>query len=143
MRLGFLCAAVAASCFIVSTHCALAQSADTPLRLQEAVRRTLERNLDLKAFEYELAAQSGRLQQARARPNPEVGVLVEDAFGSGERSRLDTAQTTLSLGFCSSTALVNGGSTSRWRAAACWTQRARFAAWILLLKPLGALWRCS
>ena len=99
MRSSFLCAAVAASCFIFSTRCAIAQSGDEPLSLQQAVTRTLERNLDLKAFEFELAAQSGRLQQARARPNPEVGVLVENAFGSGDRSSLDAAETTLSLGF--------------------------------------------
>lgn len=99
MRSDFLCAAVAASCVIFSMRCAMAQPADAPLTLQEAVNRTLERNLDLKSFERELAAQAGREQQARARPNPEVGLLLENTFGSGERSSLDAAEATLSLGF--------------------------------------------
>jgi outer membrane protein, heavy metal efflux system len=76
-----------------------ALGADGPLTLQQAVARTLERNLDLAAFEFEIQAQQGVLQQARARPNPEVGLLVENALGSGSRSSFDTAETTLSLGF--------------------------------------------
>lgn len=73
--------------------------ADSPLTLTQAVERALERNPDLAAFEYEIQAQQGVLQQSRARPSPEVGVLVENAFGSGRRSNFDAAETTLSLGF--------------------------------------------
>jgi outer membrane protein, heavy metal efflux system len=76
-----------------------AVAAEGPLTLQQAVERTLERNLDLAAFEYEVQAQQGVLRQARARPSVEVGLLVENAFGSGRRSSFDTAETTLSLGF--------------------------------------------
>ncbi|MGH8237045.1 MAG: TolC family protein [Steroidobacteraceae bacterium] len=73
--------------------------ADNPLTLQQAVGRALERNPDLAAFQYELEAQQGVLQLTRARPSPEVGLLVENAFGSGRRSDFDAAETTLSLGF--------------------------------------------
>jgi outer membrane protein, heavy metal efflux system len=77
----------------------LALAADEPLTLQQAVERTLERNLDLAAFEYEIQAQEGVVRQARARPSPEIGLLVENALGSGQRSDFDSAETTLSLGF--------------------------------------------
>jgi outer membrane protein, heavy metal efflux system len=77
----------------------LTAHADSPITLQQAVERALERNPDLAAFEYEIQAQQGVLQQSRARPSPEVGVLVENAFGSGRRSDFDAAETTLSLGF--------------------------------------------
>jgi cobalt-zinc-cadmium efflux system outer membrane protein len=73
--------------------------ADSPITLQQAVERALERNPDLAAFEYEIQAQQGVLQQSRARPSLEVGLLVENAFGSGRRSDFDAAETTLSLGF--------------------------------------------
>src|SRR5687767_9176881 len=73
--------------------------ADGPITLQQAVERALERNPDLAAFEYEIQAQQGVLQQSRARPSLEVGLLVENAFGSGRRSDFDAAETTLSLGF--------------------------------------------
>jgi cobalt-zinc-cadmium efflux system outer membrane protein len=73
--------------------------ADSPITLQQAVERALERNPDLAAFEYEIQAQQGVLQQSRARPSPEVGLLVENALGSGHRSDFDATETTLSLGF--------------------------------------------
>lgn len=73
--------------------------ADSPLTLRQGVERALERNPDLAAFQYEIQAQQGVLQQSRARPSPEVGLLVENAFGSGRSSDFDAAETTLSLGF--------------------------------------------
>jgi cobalt-zinc-cadmium efflux system outer membrane protein len=67
--------------------------------LQQAVERTLERNLDLAAFEYEIQAQEAVVRQAGGRPNLEVGLLIENALGSRARSSFDAAETTLSLGF--------------------------------------------
>lgn len=69
------------------------------ITLQDAIQRSLDRNLDLKAFGYELQAQEGRVQQARARPAPEISLLLENALGTGSRSSFDSAETTLSLGF--------------------------------------------
>jgi cobalt-zinc-cadmium efflux system outer membrane protein len=82
--------------------------ADGSLVLRQAVDRALERNLDLAAFDYEIQAQQGVLQQARARPSPEVGLLLENAAGSGRRSGFDAAETTLSLGF-----LIERGARER------------------------------
>lgn len=101
MFVSFLRRACVSTCGVLLVHSAFA--ADAPvmgasITLQDAVGRTLDRNLDLKAFGYELAAQQGRLQQARARPSPEIGLLVENALGTGEHSSFDTAETTLSLG---------------------------------------------
>lgn len=65
--------------------------------LNDAVARTLERNPALIAFGYQIEAQEGRVVQSSLRPNPEFGVLVENALGSGTLEGIDRAETTLSL----------------------------------------------
>jgi outer membrane protein, heavy metal efflux system len=93
-QLRFLRACLACTLVVIANVTA-AQS----LRLDEAVIRTLESNPDLVAFAHELRAQQGRVQQASARPPIEIGMLVENAFGTGSRSSFDAAETTLSLDF--------------------------------------------
>jgi outer membrane protein, heavy metal efflux system len=84
-----------------------------PLRLEEAVIRTLESNPDLAVFAFELKAQQGRVQQAGARQPIEAGLLVENVLGTGSRSSVDVAETTLSLGF-----MLEHGALQRRREAA-------------------------
>jgi cobalt-zinc-cadmium efflux system outer membrane protein len=67
--------------------------------LDEAIEKTLTRNPSLIAFGYQIEAQRGRLIQSELRPNLELGVLVENALGSGEFDGIDRAETTLSLGW--------------------------------------------
>ncbi|HNP35400.1 MAG TPA: TolC family protein [Woeseiaceae bacterium] len=67
------------------------------MKLDAAVARTLESNPRLIAYGYQLRAQQGRLQQAELKPNPELGLLVENAAGSGDFQGIDGAETTLSL----------------------------------------------
>ncbi len=67
------------------------------LGLQKALDRALAHNKDLAAFEYRIAEQEGRLEQAGLLPNPQLDVLVEDAAGSGIYEGFESSQTTLSL----------------------------------------------
>ncbi len=97
MRFGQAVAAILACNALLCAPCAAAESAGEVLSLSEAIERSLERNLDLRAFGYELEAQAGRVQQAGVRPPPEVQALAENVLGSGERSDFDTAEITLSL----------------------------------------------
>lgn len=66
------------------------------LGLQQAVSKTLEQNPALVAFGYQFEAQAGRVQQAGLKPNPELTLAVEDAFG-GELTGMDSAETTLGI----------------------------------------------
>ncbi len=75
----------------------LSASDQVALRLDTAVARTLERNPRLIAFGYQIHAQQGRLQQSELRPNLQLGVMVENALGSGDFQGIDGAETTLSL----------------------------------------------
>lgn len=67
------------------------------LGLQQAVTKTLEQNPTLVAFGHQFEAQAGRVQQAGLKPNPELTLAVEDAFGSGELTGMDSAETTLGI----------------------------------------------
>ena len=67
--------------------------------LPEALARTIARNPELIVFGYQLEAAEGRLQQARLAPNPELGVVVENAFGTDAFRGVDSAETTVTLGW--------------------------------------------
>jgi cobalt-zinc-cadmium efflux system outer membrane protein len=96
MRLDFrLAAASLCALFIVADG--QAQSVPEPLKLEDAIRRALERQPELQGFVFSLRAQAARIEQAALPPVAQAEVLIEDAAGSGERSGFDAAQTTLSL----------------------------------------------
>jgi cobalt-zinc-cadmium efflux system outer membrane protein len=67
------------------------------LSLHEAVTKTLVQNPTLVAFGHQFEAQAGRVLQAGLKPNPEVALAIEDAFGSGELTGMDSAETTLGI----------------------------------------------
>jgi cobalt-zinc-cadmium efflux system outer membrane protein len=67
------------------------------LNLDAAVARTLQSNPRLIAYGYQIRAQQGRLQQSELKPNLQLGLLVENAAGSGDFQGIDSAETTLSL----------------------------------------------
>jgi cobalt-zinc-cadmium efflux system outer membrane protein len=94
-RVTLLC--LLAICSTVSFAQSTSANDQVALKLNAAVTRTLESNPRLIAYGYQLRAQQGRLQQAELKPNPELGLLVENAAGSGDFQGIDGAETTLSL----------------------------------------------
>ncbi|MFT6437425.1 MAG: cobalt-zinc-cadmium efflux system outer membrane protein [Candidatus Azotimanducaceae bacterium] len=101
----FMCLAGARYLLLTASVTVLAPSvlasdgviADAIIVLDEAIEKTLSRNLSLIAFGHQIEAQRGRVTQSTLRPNPELGVQVENALGSGALSGIDRAETTLSL----------------------------------------------
>ncbi len=72
--------------------------ADThTLSLYDAIAKTLTNNPDLRAFDFQLKAQQGRVQQAGLAPSPELSFELEDILGSGNNTGIDSAQATLSI----------------------------------------------
>jgi len=69
------------------------------ISLHEAVTKTLANNPDLRAFDYQMKAQKGRVQQAGLAPSPEVSFELEDALGTGDHTGLTSAQATISIGW--------------------------------------------
>jgi cobalt-zinc-cadmium efflux system outer membrane protein len=64
----------------------------------DALALALLHNPGLKVFPYSLRAAEARTLQAGLRPNPELGVEVEEFGGAGERRGFDAAETTLQVG---------------------------------------------
>lgn len=73
---------------------------DAPaLGMVEALDRTVAGNPELTALGYAVEAAEGRLLQAGLRPNPELGVTVEDALGTNSYRGLDSAEATVTIGW--------------------------------------------
>ncbi|MBU2125818.1 MAG: TolC family protein, partial [Alphaproteobacteria bacterium] len=69
-----------------------------PVTLAEALTRASASSPTLASAEADVAAAMGRAQQAGFRPNPELGLEVENFAGTGAFSGLDDAESTLSVG---------------------------------------------
>ena len=68
-----------------------------PVTLAEALSRAAASSPALAAAEADVAAAVGRAQQAGFRPNPELGLEVENFAGTGGFSGVDDAESTLSV----------------------------------------------
>src|SRR3970040_2343651 len=72
---------------------------EAAIGLAEALSRTIAGNPDLLAFGYQIEAAEGRLQQAALTPNPELGIAVQDVLGTDAFRGVDSAETTVTLGW--------------------------------------------
>ncbi|MGE0666981.1 MAG: TolC family protein [Sphingomonadales bacterium] len=66
-----------------------------PLSLPEAIARGLEASPLLNAKDAAISAAGGGIEQARVRPNPELGVEIENFTGSGPYSSFGQTETTI------------------------------------------------
>jgi cobalt-zinc-cadmium efflux system outer membrane protein len=94
-----LARAALAACVTIVAASGAAQvpAGGPPLTLANAVELTLERNPDLASFGFRLRAQQSRVDAAALGPPLQLRVDVEDAFGTGRTSGLDTAEATFTL----------------------------------------------
>ena len=67
------------------------------ITLAEALARTLRGSPELAAYNFELRAAEARILQAGLRPNPEVGLDIENPTGSGAYKSGDQMENTLTL----------------------------------------------
>lgn len=70
-----------------------------PLSLQMVWAIALMRNPELAAFSWEIRAAEARTLQASLRPNPEIGVVVENVGGSGTYGGVEQVETTLGMSY--------------------------------------------
>ncbi len=67
------------------------------IKLEDALSLALMQNPELAGFSMEIRASEAKVLQAGLRPNPEIGVDVEQFGGSGDFKGVKTAQTTVLL----------------------------------------------
>lgn len=67
------------------------------ITLRESLIRAADANPDLKALAYELRISEGRVEQAGLRPNPNLGVEVENVPGSGDYADGGGSELTIAL----------------------------------------------
>ena len=65
--------------------------------LQDALQKTLKQSPALQTFPYQLRLTEAERLQAGFRPNPEMGVSLENVAGTGSSQGIDNAELTLSL----------------------------------------------
>lgn len=70
-------------------------AAVSPLTLEDAIARSLQASPLLNARAAAIAAAGGSIEQARVRPNPALGVEVENFTGSGPYSSFGQTETTI------------------------------------------------
>ena len=94
--LGSLRTAFAIGCAAVAIGTAGSALA-APLTLTEAIERTLASNPELRVYAPRLRAAQQRENAATLRPPFQLETDVQDAFGTGRASGLDTAETTIAV----------------------------------------------
>ena len=81
-----------------ATHAAATQSdRKQTVNLERSIALTIERNPELVAFGFQLDAQRGRIRQAGLRPNPELGLELENLAGTDTFSGVDSVEATIGL----------------------------------------------
>ncbi|ASK71474.1 TolC family protein [Klebsiella pneumoniae] len=80
-------------CFASSV--AFAQTA--PLNLAQALEKTLKQSPVLQEYPYQLRLNEAQRLQAGLKPNPDIGVELENVAGTGSSKGLDNAELTLTL----------------------------------------------
>ena len=76
--------------------------------LRSAIAKTMNSHPELKSFAIKTEVYAGYAQQAGIQSRPQIGVLVEDALGTGEHSGFKSAQSTLSISWLVDGSLAKG-----------------------------------
>ena len=71
------------------------QSSHQVINLSKAVTMTLQSHPELKALIAQEAVWQGNIEQAGIGERPQIGLMIEDALGTGEHSALKSMQSTL------------------------------------------------
>src|SRR5262245_40727426 len=92
-----------------------APAASQTLTLASAIEQTMASNPELRVYTPRLAGARARTEQAALKPPLELQAEVQDAFGTGNASGFDIAETTFAL---SQVVELGGKRESRMDAAA-------------------------
>lgn len=84
------------------------QSSHQVINLSKAVTMTLQGHPELKALVAEEAVWQGNIEQAGIGERPQIGLMIEDALGTGEHSALKSMQSTLTYSWLLQQGQIDG-----------------------------------
>ncbi len=90
----------------VSLPVVASESPNKALSMQTAIAQSLGHHPELVGFSYRIRRAEGNIQQAAVREKPELSLALEDAFGTGDYSGFDNAQSSLSISWILDTELA-------------------------------------
>ena len=93
--IGYRFSAVLAGVGLLLSATAASEETSEVINLPEAVMMTLKNHPELKAFVSQEQVWQGRIQQAGVGVRPQIGLMIEDAMGTGENSALKNMESTL------------------------------------------------
>ena len=93
--IGYRFFAVLAGVGLLLSATAASEETSQVISLPEAVMMTLNYHPELKALLSQEQVWQGRIQQAGVGERPQIGLMIEDAMGTGEHSALKSTQSTL------------------------------------------------
>lgn len=67
------------------------------INLDEAIHLTLSKSPELLRFQYLKQQHDGKIQQSKVGSKPQLDLSIEDAFGTGDYSGFENAQTTIGI----------------------------------------------
>ncbi|MET0357021.1 MAG: TolC family protein [Cellvibrio sp.] len=79
------------------SFCTFAAHAENSLRLEDAIKSTLQHNPQLAGYEFRVKALQGERQTAALKPQMHISTHLENIAGTGDFKGLDSAELTLSL----------------------------------------------
>lgn len=95
--IGYRFSSIVLGMCLVFPAVAVSNEAPQTLTLADAVTLTLQQHPELQIFNSQQRVMEGRIQQASVGERPEIGLMIEDALGTGEHSALKSMQSTLSF----------------------------------------------
>lgn len=95
--IGYRFSSIVLGMCLVFPAVAVSNEAPQTLTLADAVTLTLLQHPELQIFNSQQRVMEGRIQQASVGERPEIGLMIEDALGTGEHSALKSMQSTLSF----------------------------------------------
>ncbi|ACV26693.1 outer membrane efflux protein [Kangiella koreensis DSM 16069] len=109
-RTHFWCSRYLLACLMLFSISAVAETTDStyPVTLDEAIQMTLQNHPEMSRYQYQKQRFDGLVKQASVGQKPKLDVTIEDAFGSGDYSGFDIAQTTIGITWILDGDLIDG-----------------------------------
>ena len=89
----FICAAFVSSTNVTAKEVYIGKQ----ISFVEAIQKSLKYNLELERYQYQSNSKQYQIKHSALSPSPEIGLKIEDAYGSGAFKDMDNAQLSINI----------------------------------------------